>query len=91
MGLKNNRSRSLKLIGWQIYDLQHEMPEGFKGNEIYPLGDCLAWMASKEGSSMPRNTFHLVPIFEGDIPDFIKRGLNVLDPHRLRKFSAEDL
>jgi len=81
----------MKLIGWQIYDCQHNLPEGFKEGDVYSLGDCLAWLASKEGASMPRVDFHLVPIFNKDIPNFKRRGLNVAEPHRLRKFSAEDI
>lgn len=86
MGMKVEK-QSLKLIGWQILNHNLDYPECFSEGDIYPLGDCLAWISVQENP----NEFYFVPIFEGRISNPRKRGLNVEDPYRLRKFSAEEL
>ena len=55
----------MKLIGFQIVDLNGKGVKEFKAEVVLPLTFCLQWIRNGSGSGVPR--YAVVPVFEGDI------------------------
>ena len=55
------RMRKRKILGYQVADVDDEMPDGWVSFGIYSLADC------REAIAEDKKRWHLITIFDGDI------------------------